>query len=95
MESLIKLSLPPSLFALSAWPTSGKLRIISEFNIKYLSLYVFEFEAVEFRYFMREILPKTLKELHFHDDTRRIARELKNAAYEQIHFKVGALTMPY
>lgn len=44
---------------------------------------------------MREILPKTLKELHFHDDTRRIARELKNAAYEQIHFKVGALTMPY
>uniref|UniRef100_A0A1I8EI17 F-box domain-containing protein n=1 Tax=Wuchereria bancrofti TaxID=6293 RepID=A0A1I8EI17_WUCBA len=85
---LCKLTLPPSLLSLSSKPLYQECRMLQQLTAKYLSVYVYESEIVETRYFMKKLLPLTLRELCLHDPTHMVARDLKNDEFRKLHFKV-------
>lgn len=62
--------------------------MLKQLTVKYLCVYVYESEIVETRYFMKKLLPTTLKELCLHDPTHMVARDLKNE-FRKLPFKVG------
>lgn len=64
-------------------------RMLQQLTTKYLSVYVYESEIVETRYFMKKLLPLTLRELCLHDPTHMVARDLKNDDFRKLHFKVS------
>ncbi|VDO26490.1 unnamed protein product, partial [Brugia timori] len=88
LRCLCKLTLPPSLLSLSSKPLYQECRMLQQLTTKYLSVYVYESEIVETRYFMKKLLPLTLRELCLHDPTHMVARDLKNDDFRKLHFKV-------
>nr|CRZ25652.1 Bm10825 [Brugia malayi] len=89
LRCLCKLTLPPSLLSLSSKPLYQECRMLQQLTTKYLSVYVYESEIVETRYFMKKLLPLTLRELCLHDPTHMVARDLKNDDFRKLHFKVS------
>ncbi|VBB26360.1 unnamed protein product [Acanthocheilonema viteae] len=88
LRCLCKLTLPPSLLSLSSKPLYQECRMLQQITVKYLCVYVYESEIVETRYFVKKLLPPTLKELCLHDPTHMVARDLKNDEFRKLHFKV-------
>ncbi|VDK84488.1 unnamed protein product [Litomosoides sigmodontis] len=88
LRCLCKLTLPPSLLSLSSKPLYQECRMLQQLTAKYLCVYVYESEIVETRYFIKKLLPHTLKELCLHDPTHMVAKDLKNDEFRKLHFKV-------
>uniref|UniRef100_A0A0R3RI20 F-box domain-containing protein n=1 Tax=Elaeophora elaphi TaxID=1147741 RepID=A0A0R3RI20_9BILA len=88
LKCLCKLTLPPSLLSLSSKPLYQECRMLQQLTAKYLCVYVYESEIIETRYFIKKLLPPTLKELCLHDPTHLVAKDLKNDEFRQLHFKV-------
>ncbi|VDN01340.1 unnamed protein product [Thelazia callipaeda] len=87
-KNLCKLTLPPSLLSLSSKPLYQECRLLSQLNVKYLCVYVYESEIIETRYFLKKLLPTTLKELCLHDPTHLVMRDLRNEEFRKLNFKV-------
>ncbi|MCP9259531.1 hypothetical protein DINM_002471 [Dirofilaria immitis] len=72
LRCLSKLTLPPSLLSLSSKPLYRECRMLQQLTVKYLCVCVYESEVVETRYFIKKLLPLTLKELCLHDPTHMV-----------------------
>uniref|UniRef100_A0A915PEL2 F-box domain-containing protein n=1 Tax=Setaria digitata TaxID=48799 RepID=A0A915PEL2_9BILA len=72
LRCLSKLTLPPSLLSLSSKPLYYECRMLQQLTVKYLCACVYESEIVETRYFIKKLLPPTLKELCLHDPTHLV-----------------------
>lgn len=89
LKYLSKVTLPPSLISLSSKPPYRECRLLRLLTARSMGVYVHESETVETRYFIKNLLPDTLKELCLHDPTHMVARDLKSDEFRKLHFKVG------
>lgn len=87
-KALKSFMMPPSLFSLSSKPPYSDIRLLRDIHVEYLGVYVYDYEKVETRYFIKQLLPSTLKELCIHDEGHLVLRELKNDEYKKLPFKV-------
>uniref|UniRef100_A0A1I7VT08 F-box domain-containing protein n=1 Tax=Loa loa TaxID=7209 RepID=A0A1I7VT08_LOALO len=88
LKCLCKVTLPPSLLSLSSKPLYQECRMLQKLTAKYLCVYVYESEIVEIRYFMKKLMPLTLRELCLHDPTHMVASDLKSDEFRKLHFKI-------
>ncbi|VDK72127.1 unnamed protein product [Onchocerca ochengi] len=88
LKCLSKLTLPPSLLSLSSKPLYHECRMLQQLTVKYLCVCVYESEIIETRYFIKKLLPLTLRELCLHDPTHMVAKDLEHDEFRKLHFKV-------
>ncbi|VDM94194.1 unnamed protein product [Onchocerca ochengi] len=89
LKCLSKLTLPPSLLSLSSKPLYHECRMLQQLTVKYLCVCVYESEIIETRYFIKKLLPLTLRELCLHDPTHMVAKDLEHDEFRKLHFKVS------
>uniref|UniRef100_A0A0M3IGI1 DUF663 domain-containing protein n=1 Tax=Ascaris lumbricoides TaxID=6252 RepID=A0A0M3IGI1_ASCLU len=82
------LSLPPSLYSLSAEPAIREFNVVHLLPIRYLSIFVYQPEIVECRFLLRKLVPETLTKLCLHDASGVLVKHFASKEFQGLHFEV-------
>lgn len=83
------LSLPPSLYSLSAEPAIREFNVVHLLPIRYLSIFVYQPEIVECRFLLRKLVPETLTKLCLHDASGVLVKHFASKEFQGLHFEVN------
>uniref|UniRef100_A0A915A422 F-box domain-containing protein n=3 Tax=Parascaris univalens TaxID=6257 RepID=A0A915A422_PARUN len=82
------LSLPPSLYSLSAEPAIREFNVVHLLPIRHLSVFVYQPEIVECRFLLRKLVPETLNKLCLHDASGVLMKHFAPKEFRGLHFEV-------